>query len=275
MAGKSKSPETERLTKTCFVICPIGDPDSPIRAWSDDVYECIIKPVTEKCGYQSRRAIDISEPGIITSQIVECLIESDLVIADLSFGNPNVFYELAIRHVTKKPCIHLIKIGEKIPFDIAANRTIQLGIDMRAGNKAMSEIERQILSIKKGGYEVDNPIGNALIIKNLRSSGDESQRMIAEVMERIQEIQSSLSQSNRQYPIVRRFIDVTNSISDVQETKYQARVNDVMDRYRATKARLTLLQSIKASKKELLMAESELNGIEAEINSMKAKGFKF
>jgi len=52
------------------------------------------------------------------------LRKSDLVIADLTYHNPNVFYELAVRHLNKKPVIHLIKKGEKIPFDINDRRTI-------------------------------------------------------------------------------------------------------------------------------------------------------
>ena len=101
-------------SKNCFVICPIGDKNSPTRDWSDLIFECIIKPVTEKKGYKTFRASDLAEPGIITSQIVQNLIDSDLVIADLTFGNPNVFYELAIRHFTKKPCIHMIKSGDRM-----------------------------------------------------------------------------------------------------------------------------------------------------------------
>jgi len=102
--------ETSTPEKTCFVICPIGDEGSPERKWSDDILECIITPVVEKMGYQKPiRADHINESGIITRQIVDLLIDSDLVIADLSFRNPNVCYELAVRHVAKKPFIHMIK----------------------------------------------------------------------------------------------------------------------------------------------------------------------
>lgn len=140
-------------SKNCFVICPIGDKDSPTREWSDLIFEWIIKPVTEKIGYKTFRASDLAEPGIITSQIVQNLIDADLVIADLTFGNPNVFYELAIRHVTKKPCIHMIRSGDRIPFDIASNRTISLGTDIRTGQLAKEELEKQILSIRDGGMK--------------------------------------------------------------------------------------------------------------------------
>ncbi len=66
----------------------------------------------------------MSDPGIISRQIVSHLLDADLVIADLTGRNPNVFYELAIRHATGKPFIQLITKGEVIPFDVDHQRTI-------------------------------------------------------------------------------------------------------------------------------------------------------
>jgi len=49
------------------------------------------------------RADKISEPGIITTQIIGHIVDAELVIADLTDKNPNVFYELAIRHAIRNP----------------------------------------------------------------------------------------------------------------------------------------------------------------------------
>lgn len=118
--------EIRMSKKKCFVISPIGEDDGPIRRRSDQVLQYIIKPPVEEAGYQLTRADKISEPGIITSQIIERVVEDDLVIADLTDWNPNVFYELAIRHAIRKPFVQLIKRGEKLPFDVAGTRTIFL-----------------------------------------------------------------------------------------------------------------------------------------------------
>ena len=79
----------------------------------------IITPALKRCGYTQGpvRADGIASPGLITRQIVTHLIESDLVIADLSGHNPNVFYELALRHALKKPFVQMIHKGEDLPFD--------------------------------------------------------------------------------------------------------------------------------------------------------------
>ena len=96
--------------KTCFVISPIGNKGSAIRTRSDDVLNYIISPVLETLGFAPPIRSDlIEEPGIITDQIVGHLIKDDLVIADLTEHNANVFYELAVRHMTKKPVIHIAR----------------------------------------------------------------------------------------------------------------------------------------------------------------------
>lgn len=72
------------------------------------------------------RADQISKSGLITTQIINQIIECPLVIADLTGANPNVFYELAIRHATGKPYIQLIEQGHRLPFDIGGVRTISI-----------------------------------------------------------------------------------------------------------------------------------------------------
>ncbi|WP_214084165.1 hypothetical protein [Methanoculleus sp.] len=145
----------------CFVICPIGDDDTDIRKRSDIALKEIISPVVSPFGYEIRRADNISHPGLITNQIIDMLAEAPLVIADLSDGNPNVFYELAIRHITGLPCIQLIQMGQKVPFDTSGMRTIQYDLRVDLAHKAMDELKQQISSVKEGTYKPDNPILSA------------------------------------------------------------------------------------------------------------------
>ncbi len=78
--------------KDCFVVSPIGEEDSNIRERSDKLFDYVIKPAVEQYGYDPIRADHIAEPGIITSQIIEHVVESPLVIADLTGSNANVFF---------------------------------------------------------------------------------------------------------------------------------------------------------------------------------------
>jgi len=91
--------------KRCFVIGPIGERDSDVRAHADNLIKYIVAPVIKECGYgEPERADIMPEPGRITHQIVRRLKGVDLVIADLTFGNPNVYYELSLRHALGLGC---------------------------------------------------------------------------------------------------------------------------------------------------------------------------
>jgi len=110
--------------KICFFVSPIGDDGTLERKHSDLFLNSIVEPALEELGIRVVRADQINAAGMITAQIIEYIINSKLVIADLSFHNPNVFYELSLRHTIGKPTIHLIRQADKIPFDINSFRTI-------------------------------------------------------------------------------------------------------------------------------------------------------
>jgi hypothetical protein len=109
----------------CFVIGPIGDEDSQERIHADWLLAGIIVPVFEKNfpDWVVERADRIPTPGMVSSQIINRLHDVELVIADLSFHNANAFYEMSIRHKVGKPIIHVIRKGEKIPFDVIPHRS--------------------------------------------------------------------------------------------------------------------------------------------------------
>lgn len=113
-----------------FIIGPIGDKDaedgsSPRVAYEEgiQVFEDVIAPACTAFGLEAVRADMISRSGEIPEQIFRQLRDCPVVIADLTGANPNVMYELGLRHTTGRVTI---QIGEKgrLPFDVAAIRTI-------------------------------------------------------------------------------------------------------------------------------------------------------
>ena len=111
--------------KTCFVVSPIGDVGSEIRINADKLFKYIISPVCKSCGFEPVRVDQINDSDSITQTIIDKLLSSELVIADISGHNPNVFYEMGYRKCTDKPIIHLKKKGESIPFDVNTVRTFE------------------------------------------------------------------------------------------------------------------------------------------------------
>lgn len=113
-----------RFDRVCFYIGPIGDDGSEFRKHSDLILETLVRPALEQFGFEVRRADEIQNPGLINKQIFEYLLKSRLAIVDLSYHNPNVFYELAIRHARNLPTVQLIRKADRIPFDVNQSRTV-------------------------------------------------------------------------------------------------------------------------------------------------------
>lgn len=155
--------------KSCFVIGPIGDPGSPMRAWADAILDHVIIPALGD-QYDPIRSDRLPEPGMITVQIVDRVLNSDLVIADLTAANPNVYYELAIRHAVKKPTIHLIKKGELRPFDIYGVRSIGIDNDLKSGAEAIEEIRRQVAVLEKDPKSFTTPISVSIDVLTIGKS---------------------------------------------------------------------------------------------------------
>ena len=184
--------------KICFVIGPIGEPGSETRKRSDQLVKHIVARVVEPRGYKTLRADQIPEPGMITPQIIDRVRDSDLVVADLAGRNPNVFYELAIRHAEKKPLIQIMARGEDIPFDVRDMRTIVLDIhDLDSVDAARRELTDQVEAIEKGDFEMNTPISVALDLRALRESGDPWQRTAGEVLAAIAELKGIVVSQHR------------------------------------------------------------------------------
>ena len=149
--------------KLCFVIGPIGDPESEPRVHADWLLEGIIEPVLVGFpDFKVKRADQDPRPGLIDAQLINDLLNAELVIADLSFLNPNVYYEIGIRHMAQKPIIHMQLAIEKPPFDLSLYRAIKFSRSkFRDLGAAQAELKRAIDAVLSKGYEIENPVTSA------------------------------------------------------------------------------------------------------------------
>jgi nucleoside 2-deoxyribosyltransferase len=91
----------------------------------NELYEEVIKPVSEKFGYECLRADEYYTSTPIISDIISSIQEATAIIAEITPDNPNVFYEIGYSHAIKKPTILLCdKKREKLPFDVSSFRTL-------------------------------------------------------------------------------------------------------------------------------------------------------
>lgn len=197
--------------KICFVIAPIGDEGSETRERSDQILKYIIKPAADECGYKAERADSSPRPGLITKQIIDLLIDAPLVIADLTQGNPNVFYELAVRHAVKKPFVHIIDREAGIPFDIGPMRVVRVTHqDLAQADKAREELVQHIKAAETDPEALENPISTTVELRGLRQSGRSSDHVIAEILETVQRVERHLQDvrvTESLVPMIMRALD--------------------------------------------------------------------
>ena len=90
----------------------------------DSVYKGVIKSSLSEVGFTVKRADDIDSQQNILRDIIGNITSSNLVIADLTGANPNVFYELGLAHALRKPVILITQDIEDVPFDLKSYRMI-------------------------------------------------------------------------------------------------------------------------------------------------------
>ena len=139
--------------KSCFIISPLDNEDSDIRTISDTIFNKILSPVLQELNYNVSRSDKINQPGSLQTQIMEKLVMSDIVIADISENNPNVMYELGIRHKQIKPTIIVKRKNTfaNIPFDITTIRIISIDMDSTSFVNEKQRLKDQII------YAEENP----------------------------------------------------------------------------------------------------------------------
>ena len=117
---------TEKVNdkEKCFVIMPISDPDEYDQGHFQKIYDQIFIPAIKNAGYIPHRVDDDKSSHSIQSSIIKELIEAPMVLCDLSSRNPNVLYELGIRHAYNKPVVLVQENGTERVFDIGGINTI-------------------------------------------------------------------------------------------------------------------------------------------------------
>jgi hypothetical protein len=120
-------------SRDCFVVSPIGAPNSPIRQRADFVFEHYIKPACEATEFRARRS-DMKVSQTISPEMYRALETAPLVAVYLGAPpwNPNVMVELGFRLNTKKPVFLLRDAtanSEPLPFDIKDFNCIDIPMD--------------------------------------------------------------------------------------------------------------------------------------------------
>lgn len=141
--------------ENCFVVMPFGRkpiPDSGGRIYDfDKVYRVIIQRAIRQAGLEPVRADERTGSHIVHAEMFADLRDHAVVLADLSLLNPNVFYELGIRHVmSPSGTVLMCKQGTSLPFDVNLSRVIFYDYD---GESLDWEVVETVVQRVQAGLE--------------------------------------------------------------------------------------------------------------------------
>lgn len=137
--------------KKAFVLMPFAEELS-------DVYRYLIADGLTNAGYDVKRADDILSQNNILSDIIAGIVSSDLIVADLTGANPNVYYELGIAHALNKKVILLTQDIDELPFDLRSYRVVSYSVHFAKMNQAKQELYELASEAIKGNLPFGNPV---------------------------------------------------------------------------------------------------------------------
>jgi len=114
---------------SCFVVMPFGR-DADERKWFSGWYEVVLSPAIHAAGCIPVLSARGEQPGAINDEIRAHLAYDPMVLVDLGGfeqedePNPNVMYELGIRHALGLPLVIMAWEGQRLPFDVSNQRVI-------------------------------------------------------------------------------------------------------------------------------------------------------
>jgi hypothetical protein len=147
--GSAAPPIARKFLDTCFVLMPFGD-------WFDRYYKDIYSPAIRDAGFEPMRADGIFNTGAVMEQIWTQINNADVLLAELTGKNPNVFYELGLAHARRKPVVFVSGNLDDVPFDLRHLRVVIYDIrEPSWGDKLRADIA---LYLKNAKTEPDKSI---------------------------------------------------------------------------------------------------------------------
>ena len=107
----------EATPATAFVIMQFSTP-------YNELFTEVIRPVTEELGLSCIRADESFGPGVIIQDVERQILEAQVVIADITPANSNVYYEVGYAHALQKPTILIAEKTTDLPFDVSPFRVL-------------------------------------------------------------------------------------------------------------------------------------------------------
>lgn len=162
--------------KSCFVLMPFSDD-------FEGVYK-VVKSVLQSHGLSCKRADEVTMAGNVMNQILQEIRKADMIIADLTGKNANVFYEIGHAHAHKDPekVIILTQRGEDVPYDLQALRYIKY---------ESNEPGQEVLAQRLSEFVRQGKTASGGLFETIEGSAERTRRIVADL--------NALLKSNRSF----------------------------------------------------------------------------
>ena len=153
--------------KLCFVIMPFSSTNRHTTEEWTAIFENVHKPAItgSRLGYKCERSK--IGTGAFIKDILFQLNQADVVLADLTDMNPNVFYELGVRHVLKNRTILVSQTMDDVPSDLKQYGVIIYGTDPKSVAEYKKKISEILKDIRDNPDRADNPVSDYLHMKTI------------------------------------------------------------------------------------------------------------
>ena len=186
----------------CYVMMPYGGTDPSKKSFFEGVFSSIIVTAARNAGFADSEIIredHKGEAGSVSGNIVHHLATSDVLIADLTGQNANVFYELGVAHVFHKSSTVLIcQKDSPIPFDVQGLNVVLYSTDITEVSDSVTRMTNAIVSRLKGTASADNTIHEKIpqlpvsLMAHIESDGGEQEETLRRLSAENQRLRKQL-----------------------------------------------------------------------------------
>ena len=215
----------------CFVIMPFGnlEIDKESSNKLDTIYDKYIRQTVESINLSDgskmkcHRADKDFRSGEIITHIIDELVNADIVIAVLTGRNPNVFYELGVRHSVKANTILISEDINDIPFDLRHLRIIQYRYTPDGIMDFKDNLTYTIDNIINNPNEKDNPVRKYLFdieTEKIRiTPSPQGFDLLKDLIAEIRELKQSLSQQKSYTQQIFQTVLESDILSEISNSK--------------------------------------------------------
>lgn len=179
--------------KLCFVIMPFSATNNCTSEEWTEIFKNVHKPsiTGSRLGYKCERS-DI-RTGAFIKDIILQLNQADVVLADLTGMNPNVFYELGVRHTLRNRTILVSQTMDDVPSDLKQYGVILYNTTPNGVNEYKKQISKILKDIRSNPDREDNPVSDYLHLKTIITDISEAKTIERKLLALVSECSYNLS----------------------------------------------------------------------------------